>query len=238
MNILIKYLLYPAKCICCDDVLDFDRYSYGICRRCATNVRFAREPICKMCGKVIADDNEELCADCKKRKHYFVQSRGVFVYEGGIKSAMYRFKYNNRRCFAYTFTGYAIKMHASWIRGHGIEAIIPVPMYKHKKRQRGYNQAEVIAGALGKALDIPVYRDMVVRSRATTPMKGLSDIQRQKNLKNAFNFREKGIQLRRVLIVDDIYTTGATLDSVAGVLLRGGISEVYGLCICVGRGYS
>ena len=69
-------------------------------------------------------------------------------------------------------------------------------------------------------------------------MKGLSDTQRQKNLKNAFNFSGKGLQLKRVLLIDDIYTTGATLDSVAKVLHDAGVKEVYGLCMCVGKGYS
>ena len=78
----------------------------------------------------------------------------------------------------------------------------------------------------------------ISRNRDTTPMKGLSDTQRQKNLKNAFNFSQKGLQLERVLLVDDIYTTGATMDSVAKVLRDAGVKEVYGLCMCVGKGYS
>ncbi|MCR4611258.1 MAG: ComF family protein [Lachnospiraceae bacterium] len=238
MNNIFRHLIFPDRCVACDKVLDFNRRKRGFCEECARDIRYAIEPVCKMCGKSIVDSNGELCEDCRRRRHYFVQSKGVYVYEGGIKSAMYRFKYSNRRCYKYTFSRDAVLMHSSWIKDRRIDAIVPVPMYPKKKRQRGYNQAEVIAVQLSKELDIPVYCDIVTRNRLTTPMKGLNDKERQKNLKNAFNFCKKGLQLKRVLLVDDIYTTGSTLDSVAKVLLEGGIKEVYGLCLCVGRGYS
>ena len=238
MNNIFKYCLYPSRCLSCDEVLDFGMYKYGFCRRCAKEIRFACEPVCKVCGKVIADENGELCKDCRKKKHTFTQSKGVYVYEGKIKAMMYRFKYGNRRCYGHIFARDIIRLHGAWIERCGIDAIVPVPMYKKKQRRRGYNQAEVIARALSKEIGIPMYPDIVCRNRSTVPMKGLNDTQRQKNLKNAFNFNEKGILLRRVLIIDDIYTTGATLDEVAKALLKGGVEEVYGLCLCVGRGYS
>ena len=238
MNNIFKSSLYPLRCLSCDEVLDFGMYRFGFCRNCAKEIRFAYEPVCKICGKVIEDENGELCSDCKKKKHYFTQSKGVYVYEGGIKAMMYRFKYGNRRCYRYIFARDIIRLHGAWIKAHKIEAIVPVPMYKRKKRLRGYNQAEVIASRLSKEIGIPMYPDMVCRNRPTVPMKGLNDIQRQKNLKNAFNFNKKGLLLERVLIIDDIYTTGTTLDEVAKALLDGGVREVYGLCLCVGRGYS
>ncbi len=236
-NILIK-LLYPPRCVSCDQVLDASRYKVGFCRECGRKVRFALEPVCKVCGKVLSDSNLELCHDCRKKKHVFLQSKGVYVYEGGIKGAMYRFKYNNRRCYKYTFAKDTRRLLGDWIKSLNVDGIVPVPMYNKKKRKRGYNQAEVFARQLSKELSVPIYAEIVIRNRKTKPMKGLSDTERQKNLKNAFNFCEKGLQLKRVLIIDDIYTTGATLDAVAKVLLEGGIKEVYGLCLCVGRGYS
>lgn len=234
----IKYLLFPKRCPFCDEVLALERYDAGICPSCKPKIHYALEPVCKICGKVIADENGELCNDCSKKRHFFKQSKGVYVYEGPVKGAMYRFKYNNMRCYVDTFTKDSLRTHERWIRYHNIDAIIPVPMYCSKKRKRGYNQAEVLARGLSKNLNTPMYTDIVVRSRSTAPMKGLSDTMRQKNLKNAFNYVEKGIQLERVLVVDDIYTTGTTLDSVAKVLLDAGVKEVYGLCLCVGRGYS
>ena len=238
MNKTIQYLLFPKRCIGCDKVLDFGRYKYGVCKKCKSKITYAYEPVCKVCGKVIIDGNGELCDDCTGKKHYFLQSKGVYVYEGPIKGSMYRFKYNNRRSYKHTFARDIVRIHGDWIRSIRIDAVVPIPMYNKKRRKRGYNQAELIARALSKEIGVPCYDKIVTRSRDTTPMKGLSDTQRQKNLKNAFNFSQKGLQLKRVLLIDDIYTTGATMDSVARILREAGIKEVYGLCICVGKGYS
>ena len=238
MNKKIQYLLFPKRCVACDKVLDFGRYKYGFCKKCKNKITYAYEPVCKVCGKVIIDSNGELCNDCMGKKHYFLQAKGVYVYEGPIKGVMYRFKYSNRRCYKYTFARDIVRVHGKWLRGIRIDAIIPVPMYKKKQRKRGYNQAALIAEALAKEIGVVCYSKIVSRNRDTTPMKGLSDTQRQKNLKNAFNFSQKGLQLERVLLIDDIYTTGATMDSVAKVLRDAGVKEVYGLCMCVGKGYS
>lgn len=238
MNKKVQYLLFPKRCAFCDKVLDLGRYEYGSCRKCKNKIVYATEPVCKVCGKVIVDGNGELCHDCTKKKHYFVQSKGVYVYEGLVKGSMYRFKYGNRRGYKHTYVRDIVRMYGKWIKSLNIDAIIPIPMYIKKLRKRGYNQAQLVADALGREINVPSYNNIVTRYRDTTPMKGLSDTQRQKNLKNAFNFSQKGLQLRRVLLIDDIYTTGTTMDCVARVLLDAGIKEVYGLCMCVGKGYS
>lgn len=238
MKRIIRGILFPVRCVSCDKVLDYNRITIGFCRKCFKKIRYAYEPVCKKCGKVINDSSKEYCLDCQNRTHFFIQSKGVYVYEGNIKKSMYRFKYSNRRCYRYTFSREIIKQQGRWIKSLELDGIVPVPMYKKKKKIRGYNQAELIARQLSCDTGIPLYDDIVYRTRKTIPMKGLSDTQRQKNLKNAFNFSKKGLQLKRVLVIDDIYTTGATLDSVAKVLQDAGVKEVYGLCMCVGKGYS
>lgn len=238
MNNLISKVFFPRRCVACDELLDYSEIINGFCGKCKEELRYAAEPVCKKCGKVLYDENTELCLDCATRKRSFIQSKGVYVYEGKIKSGMYRFKYNNRRCYKYTFSRDIIRTNGVWIKSLNLDGIVPVPMYKKKQRQRGYNQAELIARQLSKDTGIPLYNDIVIRNRKTIPMKGLSNTEREKNLKNAFNFSEKALQLKRVLVIDDIYTTGATLDSVAKTLLDAGVKEVYGLCMCVGKGYS
>ena len=238
MKRIISALLYPARCVACDNVLDYSRYKIGFCKKCYKKVKYAIEPVCRKCGKVIDDYNKEFCLDCQNKKHYFIQSKGVYVYEGNMKQSMYRFKYSNRRCYKYTFSRDILRVHGRWIQSLNVDGIVPVPMYRKKQKIRGYNQAELIADQLSREIKIPLYSDIVYRTRKTIPMKGLSDTQRQKNLKNAFNFSGKGLQLKRVLLIDDIYTTGATLDSVDKVLRDAGVKEVYGLCMCVGKGYS
>lgn len=151
-----------------------------------------------------------------------------------MKRAMYRFKYSNRRCFARIFARQAAKDYSHYIKDMGIEAIIPVPMYEKKRRKRGYNQADAFARALSQELEIPMDRTIIRRVQDTTPMKQLNNVQRRENLQNAFKLSASGVRFRKVLLVDDIYTTGTTMDQVAKTLKLGGIEQVYGLCVCIG----
>jgi ComF family protein len=125
--------------------------------------------------------------------------------------------------------------YSAWIKDIGIEAIVPVPLYKAKKRRRGYNQAESFAKALGRAWNLPVNKDLVYRVRNTTPQKGLSTKERKENLEKAFCKGKSTIRYNTVLLVDDIYTTGSTAEAVASELFQRGIKQVYFLSICIGE---
>ena len=116
------------------------------------------------------------------------------------------------------------------------DAIIPVPLHKTREKQRGYNQAALIARELGKRLNIPVEEEFVGRIRQTLPQKNLKGKERQNNLKNAFKIRQNDVKLNTVIVVDDIYTTGTTMDEIAGCLKRAGIREIYCISLAVGRG--
>ncbi|SFH74351.1 comF family protein [Pseudobutyrivibrio sp. OR37] len=180
-------------------------------------------------------ENEQYCITCKTAGHSFDQAKSVFRYTGEMKNAMYRFKYGNRRCYGDKFANHAIKNYGNWIKEKQIDVIIPVPMYDKKKKRRGYNQAEVFANSLSKIAGIPVESGFIRRNTDTVAMKQLNRLKRKKNLLKAFTIIKNDVQFRKVLIVDDIYTTGSTLDEVARVLKDGGVKEVYGLCICAGQ---
>ena len=154
-----------------------------------------------------------------------------------MKLSMYRFKYSNKREYADYYAEVAALQYGTWIRRRGIEVIIPVPMFSGKKRNRGYNQAEVFAKALGRELMLPVDKHLVRRIKNTAPQKALNDRQRKDNLKKAFQVEVNIVKYRRILLVDDIYTTGATMDAIAEVLKEAGVTEVYALSICIGEGY-
>lgn len=113
---------------------------------------------------------------------------------------------------------------------------MPVPIHRNKRIKRGYNQAEVMAQAISRQTGIPVV-PLVERTVDTLPQKELTPEKRAKNLKNAFKVRKNGVKFKRILIIDDIYTTGATVDAMAGILLDRGIDEVYCLYGCIGQGY-
>ena len=110
-------------------------------------------------------------------------------------------------------------------------------MYRLKEKGRGYNQAAVFARTLGEKMNLPVEKRMVKRIRNTTPQKELNDVERKINLKKAFQLVPNIVKYRKILIVDDIYTTGSTIDAVAEVLLQAGVDEIYFLCISIGEGF-
>lgn len=169
-------------------------------------------------------------------KSFLEQGRSVYVYRGEICRSVYRFKYSNRREYAGFFAEKAAQRYGEWIAQCGIEAIVPVPMYRHKKRRRGYNQAEIFAKELAMQLSIPFVANGVKRIRDTGPQKLLSNVERKNNLKKAFQAEEFIVKYKCILIVDDIYTTGSTVEAVAEVMRRTGVERVFFLTLCTGEG--
>lgn len=231
-----RELLYPRHCPGCDEILYQKDWSTGFCEICNEQMIRIKEPTCLKCGKPVKKEQYEYCYDCKRKEHSFLQNQSVYLYRGPMKKAMYRLKYSNRRCYAATFAKDAYERYGSWIKEKGIQAIVPIPMYKSKEKTRGYNQATVLAKELGKLTKLPVCEHLVVRVRNSTPQKELNDKERKNNLKNAFKIRKSDVKLKKILLIDDIYTTGSTMDAVSRTLTEGGIEKVYCLSICIGEG--
>lgn len=199
-------------------------------------IPYIGEKYCHKCGKQLQKEQFELCGDCTKNLHYFKKGRGVFIHEGPMKDAIYALKYENKRMFADFFANEMYRVLGSWIRSEGFSAIIPVPLSKEKRKSRGYNQAEILGERLSKKTGIPQCLDVVVRTNDTAPQKLLSHSERKNNLKNAFKTVPNGLQLDKVLLIDDIYTTGNTIDAVARELILSGIRESCFATISIGRG--
>ncbi len=231
-------ILYPSRCPFCDGVLGISN-CIGICSNCEKEVEFVKEPYCKKCGKPIENEVDELCVDCMERKFSFEYGHAVFVYNYSMKNAVARFKYNGRYEYAEYFAGQAVKMYENWINKISPDALIPVPIHKSRYRQRGYNQAQVIAESIGAKLGIDVINNLIIRVKQTLPQKELSVIERHKNLYGAFDIVEEMKELYRelkcVIMIDDIYTTGSTIEACADILKGSGIDKVYFLCICIGK---
>lgn len=224
--------LYPNRCPVCDKVL----YDTDICPECRKKLKYVKQPTCFSCGKPLDDNHMEYCEDCRKNIHQFRQGKAVFCYQGKVRGMLYRYKYSNRRDYTDFFAKEAARMYADWIRRQAIEMIVPVPLSAKKMRKRGYNQAELFAKRLAELLELPCEGKLLVRTRDTAPQKQLSAKERKNNLKNAFKINENIVKSNKVLLVDDIYTTGSTIDAAALALKRAGL-EVYFLCISIGQGH-
>ena len=123
------------------------------------------------------------------------------------------------------------EMLCDTVRRNGIDVLVPVPVHRHKLKNRGYNQAQILAEVVGRHLAIPVCTDMLLRLEDTRPQKELDNLQRANNMKNAFGAGNSHRNYRRIMIIDDIYTTGATMDTCARILMEMGAEAVYGACL-------
>jgi ComF family protein len=229
-------LFFPPRCPVCDKVL---KKSEKICRNCKKELKWVKDPVCLRCGKPLEETTKEYCHDCDGRDFHYKRGYALWVYEGGAKRSVGAFKYKGRQEYKRFYGQMLCDVYGKELRRIGITTIVPVPVHKERKRLRGYNQAELIAVELGERLGLPVEVKGLKRVRATKPQKGLGLKAREENLRRAFACDRRsfwGKDLKKVLLVDDIYTTGSTIEACAKCLLEAGAKEVYFITLCIGNG--
>ena len=238
-------LLYPPGCAICDTVLK-DRHAL-VCDECRKNLPWVRQPVCLSCGRplepkmnrhllILEDTDEnrmELCPSCMNRKNYFAKGASTFLYAGQIRESILRMKFHNRRDHIAFYASAMAHAHAGFLRRYRPDVIVPIPMHKKKIRKRGFDQCALLAKRFSDETGIPVLYDALVRVRYTKAQKGLGVKQRQENLQGAFM---AGPSLtssdgagcpQRILLLDDILTTGTTINEAAKVLRKEGAEAIY-----------
>lgn len=185
--------------------------------------------------KELSAETEEYCGDCMRRRHLFDSGRALFAYKS-VSDSIYRFKYKGRQEYGAFYAACMAADLGEWIARRRPDALIPVPVHAAKKRARGYNQAQVLARELGRRIHVPVETELVKRVRRTAPMKDLPLAERQNNLKRAFKICRNDVKLDTVIIIDDIYTTGSTIDAMSYELRRAGVKRIYFVTLAIGRG--
>lgn len=224
-------IFYPHHCFLCERIARED-----ICPECKKQLAYIEEPLCKRCGRPVRYQEQEYCRDCRGRQKNFDAGRSLWLHQKEVSMSLYRFKYHGRKINGRFYARELAERYADQIRTWGIEQIIPVPLHRKRYRKRGYNQAGIVAQELGRLLDIPVELQSVLRSHQTVPQKLLNHYERRQNVKNAFTVADEKALKRCILLIDDIYTTGSTIDELAGVLKRKGVQKVYFLTISIGQG--
>ena len=225
-------LLYPRRCPACDAPVP---YGQMICRQCEKACVPIVEGYCMKCGKPLHNSRMEYCGDCVRKTHRFARGRAVFVYQGAIVKSLYRFKYGHRQEYAAYYGKVAATQLGEELKMLGAQLLVPVPLHPKRYAKRGYNQAAVFANALSEHLHIPVCENAVVRVKNTIPQKLLDEQGRQNNLKKAFKVGQNVVKSKVIIVIDDIYTTGSTIDAVSDVLYRAGARKVYFLTLAIGR---
>lgn len=226
----LSAVLFPDQCRLCERPLRAFS-SAPVCSACLEAVLPAAAPyVCVCCGLPLESaaplHGVDRCGLCRLRTYAFDLARGFGVYEGSLRRLIHLLKYDKMRPLARPL---AACMARRLCELGPLDMIVPVPLFVLRKWRRGFNQADLLAGALSQESGIPWSRRILRRVRATPPQVGLSHHQRRLNLAGAFAVRGEAVRGRNVVLVDDVMTTGATLDACARVLKAAGATRVAGL---------
>lgn len=231
---IMKELLYPRHCPVCDEIV---RPKDGLCcRECRDIFQRVEPPRCIKCGKhVDASENQMLCYDCSRAPKHFERGFSLFEY-ASVHDSVHMFKNRGRCEYADYYARCIYETFGDKIRETEADAIIPIPLHPSKQKKRGYNQASLLAKQLGGLCKIPVREDVLFRLQRTAVQKHLNHTQRQNNMKKAFHIDENDVKLNKIILVDDVYTTGNTIEAAARVLQEHGVKSVFFVTLAVGFG--
>ncbi|MCD8197914.1 MAG: ComF family protein [Lachnospiraceae bacterium] len=228
-------LVFPRRCPICHEVVE-ERGELA-CDICRTRLSYVRGNYCQKCGKPLLTEEREYCADCARRPHQFDRGRAAFAYDEPMRRSIARYKYGGKREYADFYAEEILRVCAKDALRWQAQALVPIPLHSSRRRRRGYNQAELLARALSVRCGIPVDTGLLLRTRKTRAQKELGDQERVANLRGAFSLREGAVPCKRLILVDDIYTTGSTMDEAARALRAHGAEKIYFLCISVGKDF-
>lgn len=226
-------LLYPRHCPICHDIVL--PKGEKLCPGCEKKVPYVEEPTCLRCGKPIAAKEVEYCYDCTRKRRLFTQGFALTVYDEIMRESIRYYKNKGRMEYADWYGEEIIARYGAGLRQLRAQALVPVPLHPSRQTERGYNQAELIAGRLGRSLGVPVLPRALRRRQKTVAQKYLGAGARSHNLESVFAPGRQPVTGMTVILVDDIYTTGATAEYCTEVLLQAGARAVYLVNVCIGE---
>ena len=214
-------LLFPPHCVVCGHNGEW------LCGDCVASFPYIQQPICTKCGRPLSHGN--LCRSCILRPLKIDGIRAATYFEGGVRQATHHFKYRGTRVLA-PYLGEVLAR--AWRRvALPASIIVPVPLHPLRMRQRGYNQSALLARELGQRIDLPVIEDCLLRVRPTRPQVGLGAAERRQNVQGAFGCVDSRLAGKDVMLIDDVCTTGATLEACAHALYEQGSRAVWALAL-------
>jgi ComF family protein len=214
-------LLLPARCGACG------RLGAWLCEACRDACRRLEEPLCPRCGVELPF--VKAGCGCRARLHALRRLRAATAYEGPVERAIHRLKYEGWRPLGRPLAGLIADRVA--VDGLAAAVLVAVPLHPRRERERGFNQAELLAGELRRRLRLSRAPGQLVRLRDTPPQVGLDRVRRADNMRGAFLWRGQDLKGAAVALIDDVATTGATLEACASALRVGGAGPVIGLAV-------
>jgi len=232
----ILNLIYPEGITCdgCGTELTQEKVSrYNLCDRCLDDVVWVKGPTCKSCGGPVPLVSEtNICYNCMKRESYLSETQACFLYEGTGKKLIMDLKYN-RKTFLGEPLGQMMYDVASASFAEAIDLILSVPLHKSRLSERGFNQMDLMGNPLSEKMGVPYSNTVLIRKVNTPKLKNLNRNERKNVMREAFLVEKESVLGKRILLIDDIFTTGSTMNACAKVLLEAGALNVYGLALSV-----
>jgi ComF family protein len=223
---LLQFFL-PAQCHCCEKFLG--EGEKGICADCLSQIHWLAPPFCSVCGTPFPSKEVENhpCGSCVTKEKYFTVARALGYYEGPLQEAIHRWEYQGRLSLTSFFgEGMAEALQRYW-GGTSLDLLLPVPLHRQRLRERGFNQALLLVKDLSRRTGIPCDKRILQKKKPTLPQVNLSGPEREKGVRGAFQITEKEkLKGKSILLVDDVYTTGATVNECSKVLMAGGAERV------------
>ncbi|MBE7024558.1 MAG: ComF family protein [Ruminococcaceae bacterium] len=219
----ILRLLFPPKCVFCRAVTENE--NFAVCQSCLLQIPHNRRA-CKICGAPLDTVyGDMVCVHCRKHRRAFTKAYVPFLYKDTVRTAILQFKFGGRKASAVTFASF-ILMKMRELEADRPDLITFVPMHFIRLGSRGYNQAALLAQALGEKLNVPVCATLR-KTKNTMPQSRRRGRDRRQSLGDAFALRRNtDIQGKRILLLDDVITTGTTLNRCASVLKKAGADEI------------
>lgn len=215
-------LLFPKWCVGCGKEGEL------ICQSCRQSLPRVMPPLCPKCGR--PQSSGKLCSNCVSWQAEIDGIRSSFRFDGVIRQAIHQLKYRNLRTLAAPLA----RLMNNYLVLNPLpgEVLVPVPLHRKRLRERGYNQSSLLARGLGKLHNLPVIDNCLIRQRPSPPQARTSTVdERQSNVADAFACCDQRLKDKQVLLIDDVATSGATLDACAKALKEAGASSVWGLTL-------
>lgn len=232
----IVSIFFPTRCAVCGNPISGHDL---LCFSCSTKIKPIKKPYCMHCGYPLyceANNNffdNFICGDCKIHKKWFDSASAAIQYNEQARALIHKYKFQGFTHFSYLLGKWTLQKYLYDERLGGEQMIIPVPLHKSRLRERGFNQAELIAGYISRFTSIPSAPETLKRIKKTKPQYEMTLEERQKNLKGAFKVPDSvNIQNKIVLVIDDIFTTGSTAYEVSRTLKKAGAKTVNFLTTC------
>jgi len=228
-------LVYPACCILCKTPLSALEKTHRLCFACQAKLQKNRPPFCRRCSRPLENPNHRVCLNCQDTKLDFDQAWGVFLFNDTMQRLLHIFKYGHKTSLRHFLSDGIL----SFLRDYQLDLqdcdlIVPIPLHPARLRERGYNQSTLIAEILSAELNIPIDHKNLLRIRHTPNQARLSQKERWTNIQAAFKIKpHNNFRRKNILLVDDLFTTGATVSQAAKTLKAAGAAKITVLTIAI-----